>query len=205
MAFVEVILALFQNYTSVLALIAGLLVGDLVLLLGILSGAGKINFWTIIIFAFLGGLIHDTLFYVISNSKFAKRIKKRFKLDKKRNKVVEFIEKLGNRNYFIPVLIAKFIYGVRDVIILYVAHNEKDFKKYMITVASADLIWLSTVTGLGWLAGNGYTQITTIFKGFEKWIFLFAIGLVIYYLIVRSVLIYLMKRTRKMIKKHILN
>jgi membrane protein DedA with SNARE-associated domain len=201
MVLAEVAMSMFQNYTFILAFLAGLFIGDLVLVLGLFAGAGKTNFWIIILFAFIGGLIHDIIFYFISNSKFAHFIKKKFKLSKKRNKIAHYIERLSNGSYFIPVLIAKYVYGVRDAVILYVAHNEKSLRKYIFTVSPADLIWLFSVTGLGWLAGKGYTSIIPLVQGFEKWIFLVFLGLLVYYLILRIIAGFIFKELTKHTKR----
>jgi len=206
MAFEEMLISFFQNYSSALAFMSGLMIGDLMIFLGILAGAGKVNFFAVLFFGFLGGLIHDIAFYLVANSRFAHSFKKRLKLSKKRNKLIQIIEKLGNGHYFLPVLMAKFVYGVRDIMILYVAHNNKSFKKYIRTISLADLIWISTVTSIGWLAGRGFTTIVTIFKGFEKWLFILLAGIVLLYLLNKFILAFVLKHlekyTKKLIKTH---
>ena len=95
MAITEAIITFFSAYTPFLAFLAGLVLGDMMILLGILAGAGKANFFIIILMAFIGGLIHDTIFYFISNSRFANLLKKKLKLSKKKNIIANFIEKMG--------------------------------------------------------------------------------------------------------------
>lgn len=205
MALEEVLISFFYMYAPLLAFVAGLAIGDLMLFLGILAGAGKVNFFIILLFGFIGGIIHDILFYFIANSPIAHSIKKRFKLSKKRNKIAGFIEKMGNGHYFLPVLIAKFVYGVRDAVILYVAHNNKSLKKYLIVVASADLIWLVTITSVGWLAGQGFTIFISLFKGFEKWLFILLAGAIILYILNKFIISFILKHAKRIIKKHLTN
>lgn len=200
----EVILHFFQAYTPLLAFISGLMVGDLMIFLGILAGTGKANLFTIILFGFIGGLIHDISFYFIANSRFMHAIKKRFKLSKKKNKIAQIIEKMGNGHYFLPVLMAKFIYGVRDAVVTYVAHNNKNFKKYVLVVAGADLIWLVTITSVGWLAGKGFTTIVVIFKGFEKWLFILLAGIIFLYLLNKFLTRFALKHIKRHAKKILL-
>jgi membrane protein DedA with SNARE-associated domain len=197
MALEEVLVSFFMAYTPLLALIAGLMMGDLLLLLGFMAGTGKANFFFIIIFGFVGGLIHDIAFYFIANSRLIHFIKKKFKFLRKKNGVAQIIEKMGSGHYFLPILIAKFVYGVRDAVIMYVAHNNKNFKKYLLAVSSADLIWLVTITSVGWLAGRGYTSIAHLFKGFEKWIFIILVVFIITYSINKFIISFMYRHIRK--------
>jgi membrane protein DedA with SNARE-associated domain len=197
MLFEEAIMLFFRDYTPAIALLAGLFFGDLMLLLGILAGAGKTNFFLIILFGFIGGLIHDIAFYYLANSKSAYHIKKKLKLSKKRNKIAEFIEKMGNGHYFLPVLMAKFVYGVRDAVILYVAHNNKKLKKYLLVVSGADAIWLVTITSVGWLAGRGFTSIIGLFKGFEKWLFYLLAAIVLIYLLNKFIISVILREIKR--------
>lgn len=201
MAFEEVLLAFFRDYTPLLAFFGGLFVGDLMILLGILAGAGKANFFIILLFGFLGGLLHDIVFYFVAHTKLVDIIKKKFKLSKKRNKIAQLIEKMGRGNYFLPVLIAKFVYGVRDAVVLYVAHNNKKLKNYLYVVASAEIIWLVTITSVGWLAGKGFITIASISKGYEKWLFILLAALILIYFINKFIISFVLKHIRKHAKK----
>lgn len=191
------VITFFQDYNLILAFIAGLAIGDLMIFLGILAGAGKANFFLLVLIALIGGILHDTFMYLVANTKFAGYIKKRLKISKKRNKIAMFIESMKGKNYFIPILIAKFVYGVRDAAIIYVAHNNKKFKKFILTVALADLIWLLTITFVGWLAGKGFTTILTLFKGFEKWLFLIVISILAIYFINKFIISTVLKLIKK--------
>ena len=197
MAIQEVIIPLLQNYAPLLAFLCGFIIGDVLIILAMLSGAGKISFATIFIFGMIGELTHDVLFYFISNSKFAHYIKKKLKLSKKRNKIAEYIEKLGGKNYFLPLVIAKFIYGVRDAVVLYVGHNEKNFKRYFITVFAAGLIWVSVITGVGWLAGRGVTELLIVLKGIEKGLAIILFGIIALYLINKFVIAAVWRQIKK--------
>lgn len=205
MVFEEAIWSFFKAYNPLLALFAGLVAGDLMIFLGILAGTGKANFFLIIFFGFIGGLIHDTIFYFVANSRIIYFIKKRFKLKGRKNKIAQIIEKMGRGHYFLPILMAKFVYGVRDAVILYVAHNNKNFKKYIVVVAGADLIWLTIITSVGWLAGKGFTTLISLFKGFEKWLFILLAGIVLLYILNKFVIRFVMKHVKKHAKRIIKN
>jgi len=194
MALERVLIDLFSAYYPLLAFMAGLLAGDIMMFLGILAGAGKANFFLLILFGFIGGVLHDILFYIISNSKLMNFIKRVFRLPKKRNRIARFIEGIGNDHYFWPVFMAKFVYGVRDVVILYVAHNHKSFKKYLLIVSIADLIWILVITSAGWVAGKGFTSMLRIFKGLEKWLFISLAGIILIYLVNKFIVYFFSKK-----------
>jgi|SRR3989338_5753150 len=194
MAIAETLLVLFNEYSIILALIAGLMMGDLMILLGIMAGAGKANFFLILLFGYIGGVLHDVLFYFLSNSRLMHRIKKRYRLPAKKNKIAHFIEKLGKGHYFWPILLAKFVYGVRDAVVLYVAHNHKSFKKYLLVVSLAEIIWISIITSIGWLAGRGFTSLLKLFKGLEKWLLIILIGVILIYLINKFIISMLFRK-----------
>ncbi|MBI2632676.1 hypothetical protein HYW75_06745 [Candidatus Pacearchaeota archaeon] len=198
MAIQEVIITSLQLYVPLLAFLAGLFIGDALILLGILAGTGKVSFWIVFIFGLIGELTHDIIFYFISNSNLAHYLKKKLKLSKKRNIIANFIERMKGKNYFLPVFLAKFIYGVRDVVILYVSHNTKSFKKYIVAVGLAGLCWVTTILTVGWLAGRGVTELLHILKGIEKGAVIILLSLIALYLlnkfIISAFLRYLKKK-----------
>lgn len=183
MSIAEVIIQILQAHTPLLAFAAGLFLGDALIFLAILSGAGKIPFGVILVFGLLGDITHDFLFYYFSNSKIAHFIKKKLKLSKKRNIITKFIEKISSKeNYFAPLVISKFFYGVRDVTVLYLSHGEKNLKRYFLNVTLAGFIWIMTITGVGWLAGRGFSGLLHLLEGFEKIALILFIALIIIFI-----------------------
>ena len=132
MALQEVIVTFLYSYAPLLSFFAGLVAGDVLILLAVFAGAGQIELWVVFLFGLLGEMAHDSAFYFISNSSLAHYIKRKLKLSRKKNIIAQFIEKVGGKSYFLPLFFAKFIYGVRDVTILYISHNERNFKRYFI-------------------------------------------------------------------------
>lgn len=197
MALQEVLISTLQAYTPLLAFLTAAFLGDALILLGALAGAGKLSIITIAIFGLLGELFHDILFYFIANSKFAHFVKKKLKLSKKRSKVAAFIEKLGKDSYFLPLFIAKFIYGVRDAMVLYVSHNEKKFKKYLWLILRIDILWLAIILTVGWLAGRGFTELLFVLKGIEKGLLILVLSLILIYLLNRFIMATLLRQIKK--------
>jgi len=198
MALAEMLLEIFRNYYPLLAFLSGLFAGDLMLLLGILSGAGNINLFLIILAGLAGGVIHDTCLYFISNSIFARYVKKKLKLSGKRSKIVRFIEKISNGNYFFLLLIAKFVYGIRTTVTLYIAHNNKKFRKYLGIVSSTELIWITITVSVGWLAGRGFTSLIKLFRGMERILVILFFGAILIYLLHKFVISVILRKIKKL-------
>ncbi|MEK6855890.1 MAG: hypothetical protein AABX66_01895 [Nanoarchaeota archaeon] len=187
MALEGVIISFLQNYTSALAFVAGLMLGDALILLAALAGAGKLNIITIFVFAVLGEIVHDTVFFYFSKSSVVHYIKRKLKLHKGDNKAAQMIERLADTKlgYFLPLFLAKFVYGIRDSVILYVGHKEKDFRKYFLTCLAATVSSILVVLTLGWFAGLGFTEIIPIFKGIEKGVGILLITVIVAYVLYR--------------------
>ncbi|MEK6892675.1 MAG: hypothetical protein AABX07_00560 [Nanoarchaeota archaeon] len=174
----EYFLANLQNYIPIASLISGLALGDFLIFLAMLAGAGKANIGTIFAFAFLGGIVHDLLFFAAAKSNIFRKITKKMKLKEKKIRILRTILNMTKKNMFFTLFIAKFIYGVRDVTILYYAHNESRLKKYIITTISVEVLWLSSILSIGWFAGRGFSEILKVFKGLEKALLLIVIIIV---------------------------
>lgn len=203
MVFEEVVIAFLQAYTPALAFVAGLILGDSLILLAALAGAGELNILIIFVFALLGETVHDSAFFYFSKSRIVKYIKRKLELDKGKNRAAEMIEGLASRTggYFVPLFLAKFVYGVRDSVVLYVGHKQKNFKKYILTCICASVCTLAIVLGLGWLAGRGFTEIIPVFKGIEKGVGILIIALVIAYIIYRLIGKFVIRIVRKYFDK----
>lgn len=189
MEFWALVMNFLQMYTPLFAFASGLLLGDALILLAALAGAGKLNILVIFFFGLLGELMHDSFFFYISKSAFVHRIKRKLKLHKGRNHAAELIEKLASTKggYFVPLFFAKFIYGIRDSVILYVGHKVYDFKKYFLICLAASVCSISIILGLGWLAGRGFNEIIPVFKGFEKGLGLILVSILVLYIVYRLI------------------
>jgi membrane protein DedA with SNARE-associated domain len=161
--------------------------------MAMLAGAGKVSIWSICIFAFLGGVIHDLLFFAAAQSKIFVKLAKKLGLKENKIKILNLILKTTRKNFFFTLIIAKFIYGVRDATVLYYAHHEKKLKKYLVNTLSAEFLWLSTILSVGWLAGRGFSEILKVLKGLEKAL-LFIILILISSLILHQIITKVFKK-----------
>lgn len=202
----DVMLLMLFGHIPLLAFIAGAVSTEVLIILSALAGAGNSSIWLVFLFGLLGEVFHDTVFFYLAKTNFIKWVNKKLKLSKGRNRIAELIEKTAYRGYFLPIFLAKFIYGVRDGVILYVGHKEKNFRKYFIACISASIISLAIFVGLGWLAGKGIIALSIIYGGIEKIIGLILIAVIIVYIayrIVGKIVLRIYDNSLKRINSHI--
>lgn len=157
-----------QYNIALVSAIAGILSEDVLLFFIILAGTGVTNLWTVVIFGFIGIIIHDSLFYFIARSDIVKKWRMKIKFSEKNKGVILFIERIGNGGYFKPLLLSKLVYGTRIPLVFYVAHREKSFGRFTFYNTLAVLSWFLIMAPFGWLAGQGFSKLLRIARGIEK-------------------------------------
>jgi len=165
-------------YLPLASTIAGITSEDTLLFLLIVTG-GKLNFWIICIFGFLGVMIHDVVAFFLCKTQFADKVSKLINPPHNQNLAVKFLDKFKKGDYLIPLLISKFIYGIRVAVLVYVSRKEKSFSKFFIKNASVTLVWFAVMMPLGLLAARGFSKILRIVKGTEKLIALIFLSILI--------------------------
>ncbi|MEM4330922.1 MAG: hypothetical protein QW273_02855 [Candidatus Pacearchaeota archaeon] len=178
----------FYSYSPLLAFLGGLFLGETLIFLGMLSAAGKINFLQLFIFAFLGGVIHDSLFFLFTKTKYGNVIKKMIRVNKKQKGIIFSLEKLTKNNFFVPFFLSKFIYGVREFMLFYFATKEKSYKKFFLIDFFAEGIWLFMLCSCGWLAGKGFIIFLKFLKGIEKILLFIFLSILVYLFLKKEIL-----------------
>lgn len=169
-------------YHKSISLLAGIIGEDFLMLLAIFSGSDIISFWIVLSFGFIGVMIHDSIIYLMARSKFAYRLKEKWNLSERNKGLVSFIEKIGGKTYFLPLMISKFVYGTRLALIVFISHRELNFFKYTVKNALAVAIWSAIMLPIAWLAGRGFARLLHLVKGVEKLLgFIVLTALVIYF------------------------
>src|SRR3989344_4599685 len=98
---------------ALISIIAGIFGEDYILFLMILSGTGIISFWKVVVFGFVGVLLHDTVVYLAGRYGFVDKFILRKKRKVRHKKKKDWILGLGKGGYILPMVISKFIYGTR--------------------------------------------------------------------------------------------
>ena len=161
-----------------------------------LSGTGIISFWKVVVFGFVGVLLHDTVVYLAGRYGFVDKFILRKKRKVRHKKKKDWILGLGKGGYILPMVISKFIYGTRVFATLYASQQEKKFTKYFIINVLALLLWFGIMTPIGWYAGRGFTKLLVVVKGVEK-----ALGIIVILIVIYLVIHFISKKFMKKNKK----
>ncbi len=165
-----------------------LIEGEIILLLaGILSHGGYLNFFCIILIAFGATLIHDLIYWSIGKE-LSKTNKKKF-LFINLEKLKEFLEGLSNKNGFY-IFISKFAWTLNKIILIAIGYIKVPIKRLLYFSIPAGFIWVITFV----LIGNIFASETNILRKDLRTAGLFLSGLIIIVFIFENIL-------RKIIEK----
>lgn len=194
MLFLKELLALFAIHVYSISFITGILNEEAVLFLIILAGQGDASFWAVAFFGFLGMMFHDTLFFFLGRSNLIKRLGERLGKSPSNQRLMYFVEKIGRKNTFLMLTIARFLYGIRSSIVVYVGHKDPRFFRFTVLNSLAISIWCAVMMPVAWLAGRGFSRLFMIFRGAEKIIGLVLITALIIYFVQLIIKKYILKR-----------
>ncbi len=155
MGFIEVALSLFQQYPALTVVLASVIGTEFLLLLAFLSGQGFLPFWIVIVIGLITLLFVDAAYFYLGKLPFLHK----FIWDKiKKKGYTKVFYKLGemaHKNQFYFLLISKFIYGLRQMVVLYLGYKERKYRNFARNDTPALLIFIITMIPLAWLAGQG--------------------------------------------------
>lgn len=184
MELMQEIIQSIKIHPALICLLAGIMGEDYVFLMAILSGSGFISMGSVVTFGLLGILFHDTCLYWIFRKYHGTKINQRFeKKAAKRGIDKWLISWMHRKNYLIPLMVSKFIFGARILTVYYVTKKNYRFKKFLSFDIVAILFWFVIMVPLGWMAGRGFVRLLTFIRGLEKVIAIVFIIAFIYYFI----------------------
>ena len=145
MLFWQLIIAYFAVYTSVF------LEGETALVTSAFaSKMGYLNVYVVGLFAFLGTLSSDWLWYFIGKSKGRKLLLKKEKLQKTAGKIDTLLE----RYPYLILLGYRYIYGLRTVIPLIIGMSSIRSRKFIVFSVFNTTVWVLIFTSAGYLFGS---------------------------------------------------
>jgi len=201
MDLVHFLFEVFRSYTPPIAFFAGFLSEDVLLFLSILSGSEHLPLIIVFVFGFLGAITHDSILIFLGRTKAAHSIKKRVDLSKRDYGMMEKIaDKIRNNSLFLTLFISKFIYGVRTIVLLYSSNKDKKFIHFFSLNALAVLLYCLIMVPLGYLAGKGFSQFLGYMKGLERFLLVFVVTLLIFYILKDHIISFIYKRRDKIPK-----
>ncbi|PIQ68420.1 MAG: hypothetical protein COV91_04100 [Candidatus Taylorbacteria bacterium CG11_big_fil_rev_8_21_14_0_20_46_11] len=135
---------------------------ETILLISALAGGGTISFPVLLGMAFLGTIASDSLWFLFGKT-FSSWLSTKPSLHTRLDTVSQFVSRLTREKDFFALLITKFLYGTRIIMIFYFARNRMSFLRFTIYNALVTAIWASVVCVVGWMAGRGVIWISDAF------------------------------------------
>ena len=161
----DTLLGLVTTHQILVVFVGMMFFGDTFLLaVSYLSGQGVLSPWTILWAGFLGTMFADLIWFYIGH--LTNTTLSRF-FDKYRHRmehVLGLMEKLVGKRPFVYLILAKFLYGTRILIIIYVALRKMPVKTFILFDAVGTVLLHTVLIGMGWLAGRGIAEIAIFSK-----------------------------------------
>jgi membrane protein DedA with SNARE-associated domain len=173
--------------------------GGAIIILGILSGQGKIPFLIAIVFSALAVALMDYIWFSIGRIKSLSKLKRVKTLHRTYTKAKEFIEEI--KDEVILLTMAKLTYGLGVPTMIYLGRMGmpvKRFFRYNLTIIA---IWTLVIAGSSWLVGRTYIIAADTLKSIYHGIAILVTGLLIIHLLLRYIRKRVLKNLEK-IKKH---
>ena len=141
-----------------LAIFAGVILGGEVLLLaaGFLAAQGYFNVYWVIVFATLGVVLIDIVWYLIGRTGrkgLINRLKKY--LIRSKEKTVG-LDKLLKKHAGKTILMVRFVYGVRAMVLIMAGALKMKFGKFLLLNIIGSIVWATVITFLGYFFGESW-------------------------------------------------
>lgn len=135
-----------------------------VISLSFLSAQNVFSLFPFLVIGVLGTLTADSIWFWLGKTRTAGKIVDHRYATYTISVIMEAIRKISRGNHLLAFIFAKFLVGTRIVVILYVSKTNIAFKNFILNDMVAILIWLTTLTSIGFLSGLGFSYISKILK-----------------------------------------
>lgn len=154
MAIIEFIIESLINHYFLVSIVAGFLGEEAVLFLTFLQSVSGIRLEVILLFAPIGLILIDLIYYLLGRIKFLKKITDEIKNIEMQKGVLPRIIRFSNRRPLFAMIITKFIYGTRSGLIVYLSSQGMSFRRFMVYNIVAIELWAFTTIPVAWLFGK---------------------------------------------------
>jgi membrane protein DedA with SNARE-associated domain len=182
----EYVLHVLAGHPGLISFVISILSEEALFLLAILAGSGAFPFWPIFVFGFFGILLADIVCFWLGHTKLFQHIRHNYFKSKRYRTIRRTLAKFSEKNKLVFLIISKFIYGTRAAAALFLGVRKMNFAYFLICDIIAVLIWESVMLPLAWLSGKGISSVLRITRGFERFLFVALLVLVLYHLIIKN-------------------
>ena len=183
-----------QHYPYIASFIAGFFAEEILVFLGFLSGHHLISFWSVLFYGILGILVLDSSVFAFGRTLIFRRLLRSRNLIRKKRKKIAWIKKVTHQNIFLSLLLTKFIYGPRMLIVAYYALGGMSYKKFLSKDILAVLLWSAIMMPLAWMAGRGILSSFNVVKHIETTLMVAALFVIVFFVLERFVISKMLKK-----------
>lgn len=160
----------------------GAIVGgeETILVISALSAGGALSFPLLLVMSFLGTMISDSGWFYFGRI-FTNWIERKESLYARLQMIERFTHRVTNGNDFLALLMTKFLYGTRLMMIFYLARKRMSYRQFIRYNTIVTGVWTIAVCSIGWAAGLGVSWATDVFDNLSIGIIIFVAALVLLY------------------------
>ena len=149
-----------DQYGALVIVLATFLLGENAALAAFaLSAQGYIHSLKAIVFVFIGSMLADTFWFLITECVLKKQYKKYLDL-KLKNSNEKMLARLVDKHFFVVLIFIKFLVGVRLFLTIYIIlKNKIPFYKLAILNAIGTALFIAVIFPMGWFFGKGFSSI----------------------------------------------
>ena len=193
--FNETILKLLQAHEIAALFLGSFLIGEIIIIpAAFLAAQGIISLTNIFLMGFFGTILFDHVCLFISRFFFIKSPRFR-KYQEKHQELFAITELITGKHPFFILFYNKFLQGTRIISIMLLSLRKISLKKFLIFDISGTILWLAVTMTVGWFAGKGISNITSITYKIES-------GLTILFVLFISLRIVKSKIKHKALNRH---
>ena len=132
--------------------------------LAALSAQGVMPIYTVFLSSYAGTVTSDFIWFSLGKTKFLSVFITHRYTQATMDAIAGSLNKISKGNHLSTLIITKFLYGTRIIVLLYMSQINLPLKEFMRHNMVATFIWLTVVTAIGFLAGKGLTYLLEIFE-----------------------------------------
>jgi len=180
-----------SGYPASVSFFSGLFAGEIAILtLSFLSAQGFFPLGTLFLFAWIGEIVADLIYFEIGRFKIFGKVK----TSKLFGRVDSFISSVSRESVFLAVLYSKFVYGLRTATVIFLGIKNVDRKNFILSEIIVSGIVMAILVPIGWAAGKGFTILMDHFKNIQFSITLLIILVVVFFLVRNKINEFVIKR-----------
>ena len=123
---------------------------------------GAVSFPTVVLWSFIGTTIKDSCVFLFGRH-FIKYLETKETIRTKIHTMGAFVNRVTHKNYFLTLLVTKFLYGMRVITIFYMGRERMAFPRFLSYNVPVTALWIVVTCTIGWFAGRGLVSVTRVF------------------------------------------